>query len=176
LVEDFVASHCVTPDSKNNEISNENKISFIDTSDIQCNLADTFIDKDNSSSNDSSIDINDEMSSDAEEDIIKYLPEDEITKETTNEYGMDAMFTAKVIEKLQHNEIREVSNEIENLFVGEDIHETCHKIAEASQFKDVPSVLLNGGNSVLFCNNTGNVEEELDKTKYNFRRSFKCQA
>jgi len=172
----YVSSRCVTPDSKKNEISNASKTSFIDTSGIQRNLADSFNDEDISISDYSSFDCNDDVSTDAEEEIIKCLPEDEITKEITNEDGMDAIFTTEVVEKLQHNEIREVSNEFENLFVSEDVYETCHEIAGDSQFKDVPSVLVDDDDSVLFpCDNTGNVEKEMDKTQYEIEMEKICE-
>jgi len=147
-------------------MSNNNETNVTNTSDIQSNLAGILKAEENSVSKDSSINDIEGMLSDEEEEIIKDLPKDEVAEDTNNENGSDAMFTAKVIERLHHNDNREVSDNIDNLFVDEVFDETCHEFAVDAQFKDVPSVLVDDDDSVLFpSDNISCVEEETDKTK-----------
>jgi len=156
----YVPSRQVTPDNNDG-----NEISRIILMDIRQNLANIFDDEESSSSDDSSF-VNDQ-DYDTDDDIIKELPEESLAEESLEEQGKvtliqetieepskDEIFPAEVIEKLWHKENQDVSNDDGNTWalnnVDDGIHETQCICVQEAQFHDVPAVLVDDDDSVLF--------------------------
>ncbi len=161
----FIRSRRVTPEN-NNAMSDARKNSIIDVSDIRQNLTNVFDDAETSSSDDSSF--KDEIS-EVEDEIIKVLPDETTNDSTENEVpSKDIIFPAEVIEKLHLSTDAEVSTEDCNLWVDEGINDKCHEITQDAGFADVPLVLVDDDDSVLFpCNeNDKNRVNHLEQTNY----------
>jgi len=82
-----------------------------------------------------------------------------------------------VIEKLQHNEMVDVSIDNDDIWMEEDINKTCQLVTEDPQFRDVPSVLVDDDDSMLFpCNNMKNdTVDESDQSKYKKKMEKICK-
>jgi len=170
-----VASHHVTPDKDSNKTAGENEPNFSEPSfsnniHLGSKLEDILDDNSSSSSYNSSFELDDTMASDVDDEIIKELPKDGIQDMggTPDEQSKDAIFPAEVIEKLQHTERIDVSIDNEDIWMEEDINKSCQLVSEDPQLRDVPSVLVEDDDSVLFpCNGTKqDVLNESNKTKY----------
>jgi len=184
----YVPSCQVTPENNDG-----NEISRILLTDVRQNLADIFDEEESSSSDDSSF-VN-EQDYDADDDVIKELPEDTFTEELLEEQGKvtltqetieepskDEIFPAEVIEKLRHKENEDVSNDDGNAWelnnFNDGIHETQCIFAQEAQFHDVPAVLVDDDDSVLFpCYEQRDNSESNQSEKSNLEKEMEkiCQ-